>query len=347
MIFYVILTLIVILNLIMKKRKAYCIFVTSLLVLFAGLRSNITGQDTPQYQYIFNTFVGNSWDYCWNHRAYIEESSEIGYFALNFFISRLADFNMFKLICAAMTLIPACFIIYKYSKFPVLSFMVFFMLPIFSLLSMSAFRQGIAFGFCMYAYHFSIQKKIYPFLFCCCCAFLFHRTSVVILPIYLINYVQYRKNWGWMIYGVLGGIAYVSDRIFSFILQFSRIAYDFGDAGGGRMLVFLLALALFSYFVSEKKLNETTNKYALYSLYMTIAFWLIGMNLAAIFRLAAYTEFLICIYIANTLSSIRLPLLRKGILVVSCIVCLFIMQHLVLNSHHEYPVNPYYFVWEK
>ena len=347
MIFYIILATIVLSNTFIKKRKAYCIFVTVLLVLFTGLRSNITGQDTPQYHYIFNSLIEYNWDYCWSHRLFIEDNSEIGYFVLNFFFSRFIDFNIFKFICSALTLTPAGFIIYKYSKYPVLSFMIFFMLPIFSLLSMTAFRQGLAFGFCMYAYHFSIQKKIYPFLLCCFFAFLFHRTSIVFLPIYLINYTHYRRSRDWMIYTILGGIAYASHWIFSFILQFSRIAYDFGDAGGERMLIFLIALALCSYFVSGKKLNETINKYALYSLYMTIAFWLIGMNLAAVFRLAAYTEFFICIYIANTLSSIRLPLFRSSILIMSCVTCLFIMQHLVLNSQDEFPVNPYYFVWEK
>lgn len=345
--FYLIIFSLIVLAAITKSRKIYCIFVTILFILFVGLRSDMCGQDTPMYEHIYRGFVNKSWTYCWNPYLLEEKPYEIGYFVLQYAVSRFFDFNIFKLVCAILSIAPAGFVIYKYSNRPYISFLVFFMLPIFSVLTMSALRQGIAFGFCMMAFHYSIQRKSKIFFLFCIIAILFHTSSVLFILVYFIHYLRCRRRDNLWIFSIMSVVAVFSFSIFSLLTKYSRIKYEAGAAGGSGMLFFLLMLFFLSYFISEKKKNEILNKYMFYLLFLTILYWLIGMNLAAIFRLAAYTEFFLCLYISNTLFEIQTSSIRNIIMVITLCMCGMIMQKIVINSQAEYPVSPYYFWWEK
>lgn len=75
---------------------------------------------------------------------------------------------------------------------------------------------------------------------------------------------------------------------------------------------------------------------------------MIGMNLASVLRLAAYTEFFLCLYIPNLLGLISNINLRKLVQWCACIVCVLIMQNIVLKkSSDSIRYVPYYFFWEK
>lgn len=349
MIYYVILFLIIFLNYCIKSKKKYCWVVGAILVLFAGLRANIIGQDTPQYQYIYEEFIKYGYEDLLRLRGGSDDS-EIGYFILQAILSHFVNYNVFKFICSALTIIPACFVIYKYSKKPYISFFVFFALPIFTLLSMCAMRQGIAFGMCMFAFHFAVTRRLKYFLLCIVGATLFHVSSIFFLPIYLINSLKYRRKHNWWIIAIMVLVGITSSSIFIFLAQYSRMQYEIGDAGGVKMLLFLLGLYLVSFFIQTEKLRDNINKFNFYLLVYTILLWLIGMNLAAVFRLAAYTEFFLCLYISNTITEIYKVQIRKVALTTIYIVCFLIMQTLVLRGKSEviqYPYNPYYFVWEK
>lgn len=349
MIYYIILFLIIFLNYSIKDKKTYCWIVGTMLVLFAGLRANTIGQDTPQYQYIYEDFIKYGYEDMLRLRGGSGDS-EIGYFVLQAVLSHLVNYNVFKFLCSAFTIIPACFVIYKYSRKPHISFFVFFALPIFSLLSMCAMRQGIAFGMCMLAFHFAVTRRLKYFLLCIVWATLFHISSIFFLPIYLINSLKYRRKYNWWVIAIMILVGITSSSIFIFLAQYSRMQYEIGDAGGVKMLLFFLGLYLASFFIQTEKLRDNINKFNFYLLAYTILLWLIGMNLAAVFRLAAYTEFFLCLYVSNTLIEIRKVQFRKIVLVSVCIVCFLIMQTLVLRGKTEttqYPYNPYYFIWEK
>lgn len=349
MIYYGILFLIIFLSSLIKNKKKYCWIIGSILVLFAGLRANTIGQDTPQYQYIYNTFIQHGYEYELSSRG-SRSDAEIGYFIIQAIFSQFVNYNVFKFLCSAFTIIPACFIIYKYSNRPQISFFVFFALPIFTLLSMTAMRQGVAFGMCMFAFHYAITRKLKIFLLCILVAFLFHTSSIFFLPIYFINFLKYKRNYNWYILALIILIGVTSSSIFTILVKYSRLKYEIGEAGGVKMLVFLLLLYMASIFIKITILQKTLHKFNLYLLVYTILLWLIGMNVAAVFRLAAYTEFFLCLYISNTLFEIKKSTVRKTIIVTVCIICVLTMQLLVLTGKTEtiqYPFYPYYFLWEK
>jgi hypothetical protein len=78
----------------------------------------------------------------------------------------------------------------------------------------------------------------------------------------------------------------------------------------------------------------------------TIALWFIGMNLAAIFRLAAYSEGFICLYVSNLLFYTSKSL-RKLIILVVCIGTILLMSQLVVSTIKGNNFYPYHFTWEE
>jgi hypothetical protein len=163
----------------------------------------------------------------------------------------------------------------------------------------------------------------------------------------------------------MGILLVFSSSVFSFLNSYSRIDYEVEDnAGGFGTFAYLIILYLFSFCLPDRMYNKlsATIKYGrntsdidvgflnknliLLSLY-TIACWIIGMNVAALFRLAAYTEFFLCIYVTNTLGMIPILKTKKYILLFIMVINVSLMSHLVVRQYHGNTFSPYYFFWEK
>lgn len=331
-----------------KNKDRYCIAVTLILVCLAGLRSSFCGQDTPMYNLIYNDFIGKSLKFLWYYRNRNEDNYEIGYFAVQYIISRIGNYDLFKFICACVQIIPASFIIWKYSKSPHISYLVFFLLPVFSILAMCAMRQGLAFGMCMIAYHYARQQNLSYFCGFVLLAILFHTSAIFFSLVYLANYIKYSKRNN-IIVLLLFVVFFVLRRpLFVYLTQFQRLgsSYVAGDeAGGFGMLAFFLLLYGLYYFVDDESKENIDNNFNYYTLVYTILLWFIGLNLAAVFRLAAYTEFFLTLYIANTLKGSKNQIVRD-IVPFICFGLYLVWYKLVYNSGVDYPINPYMFLWE-
>lgn len=332
------------------ERKKYCIFATTLLSLFAGLRGNNVGADTVQYQYIFDYQMDfDSITSLLLFRAMEDKAAEVGYTLLMYFVHMFASYDVFKFICSALCIVPAGYIIYKRSFHPTVSFLLFYSMPIFTLLSMSAQRQGIAFGISLIALDFCVQKKWKPFILLILLASLFHNTVAVLLTLYFINKIDYKRKYNLLIIIGLLVVFMFRSAIFSVLNSYSRIDYEVGDAGGVGMMIFLFLIFATSLLVPQQVFKDEFNKFQIYLLVFTIACWFIGMNLAAIFRLAAYTEFFICLYVSNVLAFINKNITRKVVTALICIGMVAVMQRIALrpSSDNVNTYVPYTFNWEK
>ena len=348
MMYYIIIALLLLIG---KKfeRKWTCILSTLTLVLFAGLRANNVGADTVQYLHSFEyCSIYSSINSALYDRSLDENAIEIGYYILEYLCHLIMSYNSFKLLCASLTIIPVGYILYKYSNHPTVSFLLFYMLPIYTLLSMSAIRQGIAFGFVLLAMDMCFQKRWKMYVTWMLIALLFHNSVAILIPLYILNYIDYKRRYNIYIFIVFGVVAYYSTRIFLFLNTYSRIDYEVGDAGGIGMLLFLCLLMVVSFSVPEFELQKGLDKFLIYFLVATICFWFIGMNLAAIFRLAAYTEFFMSLYVSNTLSKIPNTANRNLIIILIMFGTFLMMNKLVLreSTNEVNTYYPYYFNWE-
>ena len=349
MIYYIIIVLLFIIGKELE-RKWTCILSTLVLVLFAGLRANNVGADTVQYQFLYeNISTYTSLHDFLYYRSLDEKAVEIGYYILEYLCHLIMNYNSFKLLCASLTIVPVGLIIYKYSNHPTLSFLTYYMLPIYTLLSMSAIRQGIAFGFVLIAIDKCFQRRWKGYVLWMLIALSFHNSVAILFPLYFLNHIDYKRKYNIFIFLLLGVIAFYSTQIFLFLNSYSRIYYEVGDAGGNGMLMFLCLLGAVSLYIPEFEFREGTNKLLLYFLFTTIGFWLIGMNLAAIFRLAAYTEFFLSLYVSNLLFKIADRVSRNIIIILVMLGTFAIMNKLVFRESKDF-VNtcyPYYFNWEE
>ena len=349
--YYLILFLILFLYLLIKDKKIYTKVVGIILVLFAGLRGTFVGPDTFQYQWIFEDiqrYHDVVFQFFFMSSDSDDQTSEPGYAFFQYVFGLIGDYNLFKFVCAIIQTVPAIRLIQKYSDNKLVSMIAYFCLPVYTMMSMSMMRQGLAFGIFLLAYQYILERKLWKYVCCVLLAFLFHTSALVTLPLYFLYSVPYKKKYNWII---LLGLAFTfvfSRALYSFFISFARIQYEMSDSMEGiKMLLFLIVCILSSILVNEKKLQRPENKILLYFMVYTTFLWMIGMNLASVLRLAAYSEFFFCLYIPNVLGQIPGKSLRRAVQWCTCIVCIIVFQTIVLRPREDAISNvPYYFFWE-
>lgn len=264
-------------------------------------------------------------------------------------VGLIANYEVFKILCAFIQIVPAVILIRKYSNSIIMSLVIYFCLPVFSMMSMSMMRQGIAFGIFLLSYKYILERKFYKYIACILCAALFHTSALILIPLYFVYSIPYKKKYIWLILFILCLVYLFSQALYSFMISFARIEYEMSDSKEGfKMLIFMMICLSLSMLVKEKILNSPVIRFQFYLLVYTIVLWTIGMNLASVLRLAAYTEFFLCLYIPNLLGHISDMNLRKLVQWCACIVCVLIMQNIVLmKSRDSIRYVPYYFFWEK
>lgn len=345
--YFIVILFVLLLHVIIKNRKKYCYCTTLLLVLFAGLRADTVGVDTEQYAYTYDQLKYSTFNDLWLIRLIDDQHAEMGYLFFSKLMSYIGDYNFFKVVSAFCTIAPAGFIIYKYSNNKLVSFLVFFMLPIFAQMSMTMMRQGYAFGFCLMAVNFMLEKKLKAYLFFILLGISFHMSLICVLPIYIFNYIQYEKKYNIWICVFLLIVYLTSGTIFIFLASYSRMQYEEGAAGGVGTLAFFIILYIMSQKNASTIFKIPLNNALMFMLITTIMFWFIGMHLAAVFRLAAYTEFFICLFIPNIIGAIKIKNERNTYIYL-CILFVFIMMNSIVfrestNGYNDF-LN-YKFFW--
>lgn len=98
--------------------------------------------------------------------------------------------------CAAASLIPIWYLVYKQSKHPELSVYIFMGLPCFELL-FSSLRQTVAVGLCALALLWIIRKKPVSFLLTVALAVTLHKSTAVFFVAYPVYHLKLNKPLRW------------------------------------------------------------------------------------------------------------------------------------------------------
>ena len=158
-------------------------------VLFKGLRWD-TGTDFPQFLAVFKY---SDWDNIFRYWRYGTNSEllEPGYVFLNVLIKTFLPHYTFFL------LITNAFIIYAFNKL-ILQFVPEYRMTTFALMmiatEMYPVRQTIATAILCFSFIYLYQRKVKYYLISVICAYLIHKSSIILLPLYLINYIKVRKS---------------------------------------------------------------------------------------------------------------------------------------------------------
>ena len=145
--------------------------------LIQSLRSTSTGTDLKAYIPFFDS--SGSMQIGEIYRA---TNMEFGYQIYNELISHFISTNpnVFLAITAFIAIAPIAYIIYKYSRTPSLSFIIFASLIVY-LFDFSGLRQAIAIGITALSFSFVVKKKIIPFALLVFLASTIHTSSILFL----------------------------------------------------------------------------------------------------------------------------------------------------------------------
>ena len=177
------------------NKKVFCWIVFIMWAAIIGLRHPTMGVDlhygaSNGYWGMFSYIGNQSWENILN-REFL--NYERGYVIFNKILNYLSDDAQILLLIAAVLEIGVIvWLIYKYSKFPLNSMVVYIALPAFMIV-FSGMRQALAIAITIYSFRFIKEKKLIPFIIAVLLANQFHSSAILFLGAYPIYYVRTEK----------------------------------------------------------------------------------------------------------------------------------------------------------
>lgn len=165
-------------------KKIYCTIITIELILVSGLRDTSVGADTANYERLFSAqrslgaLIRNPFQY---------ENRDPGYIVfLNIVRLFTTEYRVFLLITAIFFAVALGIFIYRNSKMPTISYLLYVGL-FFAFFSITGHRQVIATGLCLLSYEFVKKRKLTWFILLMGIATTIHFSALIFIPFYFIS----------------------------------------------------------------------------------------------------------------------------------------------------------------
>ncbi len=236
---------------------------------------------------------------------------EIGFVFLTKILTAVMPNHLFYMgFLSILCVLPVGVYIYKYSKMPWLSVLMYVNMFIF-FMQMNFVRQAIAIIFVMWAWHFMKENKFIPFAILIVIASLFHQTVLMLLIVYF--WVKMKPGFKALLaYGYLILCFYIaSGGLFNLITQFFHEEYNnsvFITTGVSVMYTILpVAVAILGFVLYQVRTIPQTleNKYMV-NLGLLNAFIMITMSRHAILeRLSYFTLIFVILLIPVIVASLK------------------------------------------
>lgn len=173
-------------------KKIYCTIVSAQWIILSGLRHLSVGADTYAYKInhfdkIINTPWSTLWNNLWNTYFGNLDMKDPGYALVQkIFQIFSTNYQLFLIFITLIFTIPLGIFIYKNSKEPCMSFLIYSCL-FYSFFAITGHRQTIATALVMLiGYKFIKERKLLPFIILSIVAFTIHKSSICFLPFYFL-----------------------------------------------------------------------------------------------------------------------------------------------------------------
>lgn len=325
MLFYLFLIVfIMLLSILVKDKKKYCILCGVFLLLIMGFRNPTLGNSDTVSLYIPSFYRVFNLDFASIFRVF-GYSDVLFYEVTKLFTLVSNNLNLYFGLCA----VPFCFfssrLIYKYSKLPVLSFIMLFCLNFYSW-SFIVIRHAVALGFIIWSYDYLKQKKFIPFCLTVLLAACFHKTSIVFLLAYPASYLLKINSYKVYVYPIafvfivtlFGDM--IMDLLFSIIKtgHFSSYRYRDSVMGPGMFIIYYFVF-LFASFVSKNVSDEEQIDYNI--VYVGVLFSILSLIFAEFFRIGMFFNIFGIVLLPNSISKIKDKRTRIVVIVLLMILC--------------------------
>lgn len=186
-----------------------------LLILVSAFRSFSVGFDTQTYADYFNSKSHDP------TLINFEKAFETAYLLL---IKLNLDFTVFLLIFNIFLIFVFIYIIKKYSINPIMSIYLIVSLAILTN-SFNGTRQYIACAFFLLSLPSLQNGNVFKYLFFVLCAYLFHNSALMLIPIYFVRYFKLNKKF--FLFTIISGILalILMDNIIMFVSRYTTINY--------------------------------------------------------------------------------------------------------------------------
>ncbi len=186
---------------IFKKRSWFCAAVSFQLFLLLALKSDTLGIDMATYMPGFKYIGSLSFKAMIGRLRFLRTASlvypfsfESGYVVFNWIVSKLGlGFHGLVVIYAAFNAISIGVFVYRYSRGPAVSFAIFISFNMF-FYYFSAFRQSMALSILLWSVPYIISRKYLKSTVIITIAFLFHRISILWLPLLVVSRFKIQKK---------------------------------------------------------------------------------------------------------------------------------------------------------
>lgn len=231
-----------------------------LLLLF---RSELCGIDLPVYKYHFTNYAALPWTILWKN--IIEGHSEIAYIIICKIISCVTtEFRFVIMACALISVVPIWKLYRNEGKRGFLLIVLFLNIAPFAMY-FSGLRQAMAMAFVYPCYESCKEKKVVRFLVFALLASLFHRSALILLLMYPLFHVHWKKKIHMLYLIPFIGVVYVLKvPLFTFLVSLlGGYAEEYAEGirvtGAYAVTLLLAALLVYSFLIPDnRKLDKET-----------------------------------------------------------------------------------------
>lgn len=316
-----------------KYDKLFLIICGILITFVMGFRGRYTGSpDTDNY---WGGLIGaskykNFFDYFSLHvtnNNYL--LSEIGFYFCNWLLARIyAEPQLLLLATSAFIVYSVMRFIYKNSENVLLSVVMFVCLGLWTF-NMNGMRQALAMAICLWAYEFVKKDKFWKFLLVVFIAFLFHKTSVVFLAVYLIKFLKFDAKSVLFFLILLGVFVALSPILVQYFDEVYDKNYSEGESfeSGGLFQLLLYVIILIVALIFNNAMREKDGKNFFYLTLLALFFFVMRYIGIQIFeRISYYFSYFAILLLPNTVKKAQKldgEILSFSILILSILLFIY------------------------
>lgn len=347
MIYVVILLLLalaVYLQTISRKKGSFLFIITSFaLALMSALRYGSGSDFFPYLMYYNNTppSIGGA-------IAQNESHMNLGYrIYMGIFKVLGANSDVFIFVTSIIVMTMFCYVIYKNSKYKMLSLLVFYAIY-YQIYLNSALRQGIALAIFFIAFYTFFKKgKTIQYIVCILFGFLFHE-SILITLLFPIIHIFYKKLFynktfnGLLFIGAIGLFVIKADRILVALAASIGIGIPY-EASGFSMLAVVLRLVSIAFiyymYVNTDEIEITDfDKFQIYSYFIGVLIFISISNVPIFSRFTEYFSILEVMIYANLIYHVKSKLTK----VVVSLFCTLLVCSICIKDIASFTVQGTY-----
>ncbi len=292
-----------------ERRKIFLILVCCELILFTGFRNVGIGADTQVYLKALHHYTGITFPELFLKKLVYPFDFEIGYF----FLTKLCGFlffndTLFLILIACLIYIPVFIFINDYSKQSLISVLIYFSFGMFEY-SLGIFRQMIAISICLMAFRYILKNDFLKFFLVILIASLFHTTSLVMIPLFLISKIDLSKMIKYILPLELVVLFCARPIVLGLIYLFPKYSGYIGgmyDVRGGTytMLILLNVIFFLSIYVKEKTqlfVGDVLYDISMKALLLGVFLQILGYSFGLFGRIVPYYSVYLLLLIPNLL----------------------------------------------